>query len=316
MNPLDVLALEVIDSTVLKRFTLELPQVRLRFADAEEVSASAEPAEVIFGRPSSAELERFPRLRWVQLPFAGVGGSFCDAARRAGIIVTNSAGLYSVSIAEHAIGLMIALAKRFDQSLQQQRDRCWATPVHPRPDDLSGRSVAIFGAGRIGQAIARLCRGLGMQVLGCRRRPRPTPFCDHVVGPDQLIEIASRVPWLVCAAPLTERTRGVINERILGAMPRGGRFINVSRGAIVDEPALIGCLRSGHLTGAGLDVFADEPLPADSPLWSQPGVLITAHTAGVVVNASSAAGELFLRNVHRDVHGLPLENVVDLNEGY
>jgi phosphoglycerate dehydrogenase-like enzyme len=257
-----------------------------------------------------------PRLRWIQVPYAGISPALCAAARERGIIVTNSSGIYSQTIAEHALGLMLALSRRLEFFIRSQHERRWRTPIRPMPIDLCGKTVAIVGVGRIGQAIARLCRAFGMEVFGSRRTLRATPFVDRVFGPGDTAAMAAQTDWLICALPLTKETERMLDAAVFAALPAGSRFINVSRGAVVDEPALVAALTSGRLMGAGLDVTAVEPLATDSPLWAMDNVIITDHTAGTPANASDAAGTLFLRNLHRFLAALPLENQVNLELGY
>lgn len=273
-------------------------------------------AEVLFGRCRPEWLESAPRLRWVHLAFAGVSRSLCEAARDRDLVLTNSSGIYNQTIAEHSLMLMLALARRLDACIENQRQRQWATPIRPLSQDLAGGTVAIVGAGGIGQAIARLCRAFGMQVLASRANLQPTPYVDRLYGTDELLEMASQAEWLVITVPLTDRTEGLIDANVLDALPVGARLINVSRGRVIDETALLAALATGRLAGAGLDVTAMEPTPADSPLWRHPNVLITPHVSSIAVNASGAAFELFVRNAHSFQAGLPLENVVDFRLGY
>lgn len=317
MNSSFVLAIEPVSTAFVSKIGTEFPDIDWLDARTEAVQTQWLPtARIVYGRVLPERLPTARNLRWLHVPFAGLPIEFCAAAHAQKITVTNSSGIYNQSIAEHVLGLMIALAKRFDWFWQKQQESSWQPKPDPPLQDLRGGVVAIVGAGRIGQAVARLCRACGMQTLGCRRTPRPTPFFDRIVGAEQLVEMASSADWLVSAVPWTIRTGGMINAAVFAALKPGARFISISRGAVVDEAALIAALQSGRLAGAGLDVTVAEPLPASSPLWRQPNVIITPHVAGNVANDSTAAAELFLRNLHNYRAGLPLENVVDLEEGY
>jgi phosphoglycerate dehydrogenase-like enzyme len=282
------------------------------FADAHVLG----DVVVVYGRPGPASLAAMPVLKWIHVPFAGVSTEMCRIASERRITVTNSSGIYNQTIAEYTLCMMLALARRLDVMLRHQIARQWEPSVGNLASDLSGQTVAIIGAGGIGRAIARLCKAFGMQVLASRRRPQPTPFVDQLFGPDELALMAGKADWLVIAAPLTVESQGVVNARVLASLPRGARLVNVSRGKIIDEAALAEAVRSGHLAGAALDVTVEEPLPASSPLWDLPGVLITPHVAGAVANGSNAAAQLFLRNLHHFRAGRPFESIVDLEYGY
>jgi phosphoglycerate dehydrogenase-like enzyme len=273
-------------------------------------------ATVLYGTPPVSVLPRAKSLRWIQLNSAGVAIDLCDALRGADIRVTNLAGLYGPTIAEHALALMLMIARNLHRALRQQHDRLWHRDIRHGLGDLAGKTVAIVGLGNIGQHIARLCQAFGMRVLGSRRTPRTTPCVDRVYGPEKTIEMLAQADFVVVAAPLTRETDGMLGQAEFAAMKRGVFFVNVSRGRITREEVLLEGLRSGHVAGAGLDVFATEPLPADHPLWDMPQVVITPHFCGDTVNLSAQPGELFLRNLRAWLDGKPLGHVVDVGRGY
>jgi phosphoglycerate dehydrogenase-like enzyme len=171
--------------------------------------------------------------------------------------------------------------------------------------------MLVVGLGAIGAELARLARALGLRVIGARRSPRRDDDpVDELVSPEALHEALPRADWLALACPLTEKTRGMIDARALALLPRGARILNVSRGEVIDELALIEALRTGHLAGAYLDVFAVEPLPADSPLWDMPGVMISPHDSSPSEGNLTRQAEVFLRNLAHWRRGEALENEV------
>jgi phosphoglycerate dehydrogenase-like enzyme len=273
-------------------------------------------ATILYGTPPVALLPRAKALRWIQLNSAGVAIDLCDALRGSDIQVTNLAGLYGPTIAEHALGLMLMVARNLHRAQRQQHERLWHRDIHHGMTDLAGKTAAIVGLGNIGQHIARLCQSFGMRVLGSRRTPRITPCVDQVYRPEQTREMLAQSDFVVVAAPLTRETDGMLGQAEFAAMKRGAFFVNISRGRIAREEVLVEALRSGHLAGAGLDVFATEPLPNDHPLWDMPQVVITPHVSGDPVNLSTQPGELFLCNLRAWLDREPLGHVVDVARGY
>jgi phosphoglycerate dehydrogenase-like enzyme len=273
-------------------------------------------AAITYGLPPVARLREARQLRWIQLTSAGVPQDLCGPARDQGITVTNLAGLYGSSIAEHAFALMLILARNLQVALANQMRRRWDRSVARTMSDLHGRTLAILGLGNIGRAVARLGRAFGMRVVGCRRTSRPAPFVDRVYPLTELHAMLAEGDYLVVAAPLTARTEGMLGPAEFGAMKRGVVYVNVSRGGIAQEQALLGALQSGHVAAAGLDVFAAEPLPADHPLWSLPQVVVSPHYSGETINQSALPAERFAHNLRAWTAGRPLEGMVDLEYGY
>ncbi len=208
---------------------------------------------------------------------------------------------------------MLAVVKRLPEFFAQQGERRWHK-LGLR--ELRGLTVGIIGLGDIGGEIARLCRAFGMRVLGLRRHPRPYEHADEVLGPDRLHDLLAHSDFVVITCPLTEETRGLIGRAELAAMNPDAWLINVARGAIVDEEALLEALRERKIGGACLDVFTEEPLPEDSPFWDLPNVIITPHNSWSSPHIQEREVDLFLDNLRRYVAGEPLLNVVDKQVGY
>ncbi len=300
-----------------------LDRLRVRFPSLEFVEApdaAAAPhlvsAEVVYGMPPVDRLAEMPALRWVQLISAGVPPDLCEAAGPRGLTLTNLAGLYGPTIAEHAVALMAALARRLPVVVRNQTEHRWDRSALPALCDLHGRTLAVVGLGNIGRAVARLARAFGMRVVGCRRTDRDTPFVDRVYPCAELHALLAEADVVAVTAPLTRHTEGLLGGAEFRAMKRGVLFVNVSRGPIAREDALLDALRSGHVAAAALDVFAVEPLPADHPFWDMPQVVITPHTCGEPVNQSARPAERFARNLHAWLAGRPLEGLVNPQCGY
>lgn len=306
-----VLVLHPTATRILAKFAEELPGHRFATSLAE-----AADAEILFGVPTKEIVAALPRLRWIHYAYSGIPPSIGELLSRRGIVLTNSAGIYDPTVPEHALALLLALARRLDFSIRRQLERRWEKPHGPSMRDLAGGTLAIIGAGSVGRGIARLTSALGMRVLGYDRCVQRLVDFDQQFGPGELLPMCAQAQWLVSAVPWTRDTHGMIGREVFAALPEGARFINVSRGGVVDESALIEALKRGRLAGAGLDVTETEPLPADSPLWDLPNVIVTPHCAADPANAGTAAAELFLRNLHNDRAGLPLERRVDLEAGY
>jgi phosphoglycerate dehydrogenase-like enzyme len=224
-------------------------------------------------------------------------------------------------MAEHALGLLLSFARKLHLARDAQRDRRWAQTEHwtqpPSFIDLAGSTLGIVGFGTIGLALATRARALGMRVLAVRRHPAADPAPAHEQwGPERLHDLLERSDFVVLAAPETRDTRGLIGRDELARMRSSAVLVNLGRGALVDEPALIEALRSGGIAGAGLDVFEREPLPDDNPLWTMPQVIVTPHTSGLGPRYWERALEMFQDNFERYRDGRELRNLVDKRAGY
>ena len=233
------------------------------------------------------------------------------------IAVTTSSGVHAGPLSETVVGAIIALSKGFPQAMRRQAAHEWTRYT---PEDVAGKTVGIIGAGKIGTAIAEKCRALGMRALGVRRSPPPelvavSPF-EREVGREGLSEVLAASDYVVLCAPRTPETVGMLGADQFAVMKPGARFINVARGDLVDEAALIRALQSGHLGGAYLDVFEREPLPAESPLWDMPNVMITAHSGAGSTDRDERVVQIFVENVRRYLDGTPMLNLYDRSRGY
>jgi phosphoglycerate dehydrogenase-like enzyme len=262
-------------------------------------------------RPLIAPFFSLPGIRWFHSFSAGVDHPAFRAILERGALLTNSAGASSVPIAQYALGMMLRAAKRMDAWSAAQAERRWA-PLEP--DELTGMMVGIVGLGHIGREVARLSKAFGMRVVGCRRRAARPRYVDEVVPPERLHELLAAADFVVLAVPLSSATDGLIGAAELRAMRRSAWLINVSRGRVVDEAALVRALGEGEIAGACLDVFWEEPLPETSALWSLPNVIVTPHNSGRSPRNMERATEIFLDNLARFAKGRPLRNRVRLRD--
>lgn len=257
-------------------------------------------------RPFVLALRDAPKLRWLHSFSAGVDNPFFLRLRERGVRLTTSSGANAVPIAQTVIWYLLALSRGAEAWRDAQARRAWE---RHEVVDLQGSTLGVVGLGPIGLEVARIGAALRMRVVGVRRTPRGDEPCETwpLARLDDLLAIADAV---VLALPLSDATQHLLDARRIAGMKRGAWLMNVGRGGLVEEPALVAALASGHLGGAGLDVFEAEPLPAESPLWSLPNVIVTPHNSGDTPGNLVRATELFLDNLARDRRGEPLRNEV------
>ncbi|MFN4258577.1 MAG: D-2-hydroxyacid dehydrogenase [Gemmataceae bacterium] len=313
-----VLLLDWTPEGTIDRLRREVPELDFHDGrDDETFRRYWRQTAITYGVPPLDRLSEADQLRWVQLASAGVPASFRAAAQQRGLRVTNLAGLYGPTIAEHALALMLMLARNLHQVMCHQFERLWDDKEVARTMfDLPGKTLAIIGLGNIGQSLARVGKRHGLRVVGCRRVPCWVPRVDQVYPLSDLHAMLAEADIVAVTTPLTPATEGLLGPREFAAMKRGVLFVNVSRGAIAQEEALLDALRSGQVRGAALDAYAVEPLPAAHPFWAMPQVIVSPHYSGETVNLSSLPSERFLRNLRADLQGRELEGMVDLEQGY
>ncbi|MYT30560.1 MULTISPECIES: D-2-hydroxyacid dehydrogenase [unclassified Streptomyces] len=255
-----------------------------------------------------------PRPRWVHTASAGVDRLLCPALIADDTVVTNARGVFEQPIAEYVAGLVIAMAKDFYGSWELQRQRRWQ---HRETLRLAGTRAVVVGSGPIGRAVGStlLALGVGVDLVGRRERTGDPEF-GRVHAAGALNGLLPHADWVVCAAPLTAETRGMFGAAAFALMPRRARFVNVARGPLVDEAALVAALREWRIAAAALDVFADEPLASDSPLWDVPHLIVSPHMSGDTLGWRDALAAQFQDNFDRWAAGEPLRNVVDKRLGY
>jgi phosphoglycerate dehydrogenase-like enzyme len=254
-----------------------------------------------------------PRLRWIQATSSGIGPLVRRTGLdRSGVTITNAAGIHAVPLAEHALLALLYFVKDVPFRLREQRAHAWE---RYSGRELRGMTTTVVGLGAVGLEVARTLRSVGMRVIGVRRSAlaaEEATRVDEATTPAHLREVLPRSDALVLIAPHTRETEGMIGATELSLLPPGAIVVNLARGALIDEGALIEALRHGSLGGAALDVAAVEPLPADSPLWDLPHVLITPHSAATVARENERLTDLFVDNLGRYRAGEPLRNLLQL----
>ena len=250
-----------------------------------------------------------PALRWVHVHSAGADRPIYVQLRQRGVQVTTSSGANALVVAHTALAGVLALARRFPQLWAAQRERRWASLMgEVLPRDLENQHAVVVGWGPIGQHLARMLASLGLRVSIVRQQAHPAGDFP-TVAVARWHALLPQADWLLLACPLTAETRGLVDAAALERLPAHAHVVNVSRGEIVDEPALVAALREGRLAGACLDVFAQEPLPPDSPLWTMPNVIATPHSAGISDGNAARVTRMFLDNLRRWTAGEALHNL-------
>ncbi len=294
---------------------IRAPKARVRVlvaTSASEAAAMAGEADVLYAWKFPRELyPKMARLRWLQAMGAGVDWAL-GPELPPGIVVTRAPGVFGSWMAEYVIGWCAWLTQRTELYRRAQRERRWVGDV--LPERLRGKTMVIVGLGDIGRTIAGAARALGMRVVGVSRSGRPVAGVARTYRVSALRRALAEADWAVLAVPLVADTRGLIGDRELAALPSHAWLVNVARGPVVDEAALVRALTAGRLGGAVLDVFATEPLPADSPLWGFDNVVITPHISGPSVPDEIAP--IFNDNLARFLAGRRLRHVVDTRRGY
>lgn len=285
--------------------------------------------EIIVGSRAPADLTRVPGLRWLQVRSAGVDHLAADPPWAKGLLVTNARGVFAIPIGEYVTGAVLRINQPLRAWSTDQAAHRWPPSDDQRLATLArGRTAVIVGYGSIGREVARQLDALGLRIVAVK--PRPELRADlsfrvpgtgdpggsipsRIVGVDALVNVVHEADYLVLTLPLTPESRGIVGGTVLAALPQRAWLINVSRGALVDEDALLDALRAGRLAGAVLDVSSHEPLPPESPLWDAPNLTITPHVSGATLEFLD---DLVVENVRRYLAGEPLLNPIDPNRGY
>ena len=330
MESLNVLVTSVIGEECLQQIAQVSPKVKLTdvsgllraenggdFASKEKLDVLLADAEVIFGlRLPQNVISRAPELKWVQVMAAGVNRFLDSEIVESPVILTNVSGIHATPIGEFVLGLMLMFAKNAPLHLQLKQEKQWKRLP---PSILRSKTVGIVGLGSIGKEVARLAKAFGMKVMATRRsakREGQARNVDIMLPPGRLHRLLADSDFVVLSLPGTPETSKLIGEKELRSMRPTAYLINISRGDVVDEEALIQALDERWIAGAGLDVFATEPLPTDSRLWELPNVIFSPHIAGGMEDYAMRATERFVENLGRYLSGKKLRNVVDKKRGY
>ena len=261
------------------------------------------------------------KLKWIHSPAAAVNQLLSPELLQSEIVVTNSTGVHGPVVAEHALALILALAKRLPQALRYQTRKKWSQDQlwseRPRPREVDGATVVVIGMGGIGREFTPRAKALGMKVLAVRENPdKGASGADQVYGTADLDRVLPEADYVLLCAPLTAATGGIINKTRLKKMKKDAYLVNVSRGPLIDQTALLDALRRHRIAGAALDVFCQEPLPRSSEFWALDNVLITPHTAAVTERLWERHLHFIVENLKRFLAGQPLLNQVDKARGY
>jgi phosphoglycerate dehydrogenase-like enzyme len=305
----------------LKKEFSQLEFVRL--TSYEGIEKDLADAEILFSQSLTPEQFTITRnLRWIHSPAAAVHQFMFPQLVNSDVILTNAREVHGPGVAEHVMALIFAIAKRIPASVRFQQKHIWGQSIlwerGDCPLDIAGSTLGIVGFGSIGRNVAKRAHAIGMRVIVVREHPeseRPE-YVNEELPSSRLHDMLSRSDYVVLSPPLTPTTRGMIGRDQLSKMKRSAFLINVGRGPLIDEAALIAALRDHKIAGAALDVFDQEPLPPDSPLWDLENLLITPHTAGMDARLWERHYALFSENLHRYFSGQPLLGLVDKHSGY
>ncbi len=297
----------------LERIKNMLPNAEIIHAhEEEELLAKTTDADVLltWGLYKPIEFCRGAKsLKWIHTISAGVDGVMTPEISGLDIKISSTKGIHGIPIANQTLAYMLSFVRQFPLLFRQQQNKIWDKNVNP--DEIWKKTVGIVGLGSIGEEIARQCKALDMRVIATKRTPTECEWIDHLYPSEQLEGLLSESDFVVVAVPLTPATRGYIGEKELRMMKQSAYLINIARGGVIDEAALINVLQEGRIAGAGLDVFEEEPLPPESPLWEMPNVIITPHMAADSPMYMDRAIEVFGENVKRFIHNEKLLYEVD-----
>lgn len=340
-DPIHLLVTVRFEDNILERFRAISEQVEVLYHPARQVGDVPEDAwtgaEILYTDGVLPDPALAPRLQWVHIHWAGVdhvlGHPLLVDEK---IALTNASGIHATNIAEYVFMMLLAFGHRLPTLLAYQQERRW--PEEERfttlvPLELRGSTLGIVGYGSIGREIAHVAQVFGMEVLAVKRNVRQPEadessyvlpgtgdpegsYFHRLYPPEALVSMVRECDFVVITVPLTDATRGMFSAEVLAAMKPTAYLVNVSRGEVVDEKALIAALQEGQIAGAALDVFTTEPLPAESPLWTLPNVIVSPHVAGDMADYNEKAARLFIENLQRYLAQKTLLNRVDRSKGY
>lgn len=308
----------------VERLQRDFPELKItHLTNYDRIDQEIADAEVVVAwsiRPEQFKAAK--KLRWIHSPAAAVHQLMFPELINSDVILTNAREVHGPVVAEHVIALIFALAKKIPEAVRLQEQHVWGQKTiwcsQPRPRELAGATLGLVGLGSIGREVAKRAAALGMRIIAVRENPtKEVPEgVKQVYDSAYLQTLLEQSDWVVLAVPLTPSTRQLMNAERLSQMKRDAHLINVGRGPLIDEAAFAAALRSHQIGGAALDVFEQEPLPADSPLWDLENLLITPHTGGLTEKLWDRHYELFSENLRRYLAHQPLLAVVDKKKGY
>lgn len=318
------LSILLLTSKIFEVSSNEIKSMQEIAPDAEVINIAARDvnteqigqADIVFGWLDTKEIEMAKNLKWLHLPSAGADGflnreSYCNK----NIILTNSRGVFGLPIAEHVFSMIFAYNRNLPSYFKNQQVGKWERINSIK--DFYGSTIGIIGFGNIGSEIAIRAKAFGAKVLAVKRTAGIKPdYVDDLYNEEGIDTLLEQSDYVILALPETPKTKGIISKARLAKMKKDAFIVNVGRGTLIDQPALLEALKSNSIGGAGLDVTDPEPLPQDNPLWSLPNVIITPHTSGGSPTNSLRRSKIFNKNLELYVEGKPLLNIVSFIEGY
>lgn len=309
-------------SKVGKKYIEEIQNIAPNFnviskGDVEDISKYIEDVEVLVCFDGDAQKELIDSaksLRWIHLLSAGADAMPFELLKQRNIILTNSKGVHKYQISEQVVGYMLLFERGLNYFIRKQINKEWDKSV--RVSELYGKTVCILGVGSIGEEITRIAREFGMKTVGVRKSGKISPFIDEMYTDENMISAVSNADYVICALPLTDDTYHLLDAEFFKSMKSDSVFINIGRGSVVDEVSLIDALRQKTIRGAALDVFENEPLTKDSPLWDMENVIITPHTAGISPRYMERAVQILKHNLKAYMGNGDYINVIDLKKQY
>lgn len=306
-----------------ERLRQDFPQLEVvHLHDYDRVNDEIAGAEIAIAWSLRGEqIAAAKKLKWIHSTATAVHALMSDELRRGNIVVTNARDVHGPVVAEHAMALVFALAKRLPQAMRFQQQKHWAQQdiwnATPRPRELNGATITIVGLGGIGRPLAKMASSLGMRITGVREHPeRACEGVEKIYGFDHLDEALGQADFVVLALPVTPKTHHLMNAARLACLKRDAYLINVGRGVLIDEAALVEALRAHTFAGAALDVTEEEPLPPESPLWAMDNIFITPHIASLTEQMWERHYETFTQNLRRFLKNEPLLWMVDKAKAY
>jgi phosphoglycerate dehydrogenase-like enzyme len=313
------LELDRLSEVQLEQIRAAAPDMHVLWtSDTGQIEAALEDIEIAVGGFPHQLLPRAHSLRWMQQWGAGADWLLrVPEAAKMDFVLTSASGVHAIPISEQILAYLLAFARGLHRAICAQVRHEWHRETKETLFELAGQTLLLIGVGAIGARTAEIAAALDMHVLGVRRDPSlDAPGVEAMYRPEQLLDILPEADIVVITAPLTHETQGLIGERELQAMKPTAYIVNIGRGGTIQEDVLIHALQEGWIAGAGLDVFATEPLPADSPLWDMENVIMTGHYAGMTPRYDERALAIFLANLKRYRADQPLKNVIDKRLGY
>jgi phosphoglycerate dehydrogenase-like enzyme len=293
------------------------PGAKLMIAEAKETTKELiRQADIIYGWPEVQYLKEAENLKWLHMPSAGVEGYTSKAGYyNKDIILTNSSGVFGLPIAEHVFAMILSYNRNLQEYSYNKAEKKWKDISKTR--DFYGSTIGIIGLGDIGTEVAKRAKAWGANVLAVKRTVTEVPeYIDKFYSLEDIDEVLVQSDYVLLALPITQKTQGIMNEERLKIMKPHAFLVNIGRGALIDQEALIKALQENWIGGAGLDVTTPEPLPQDSPLWDLPNVILTPHISGSSPTNLARRFDMFNRNLKLFLENKPLENLVDFTEGY